>query len=283
MKSWPDAFAHFKSFSHITKAAPGSPGDEVVPRFQQDMERILREQILAAILALGSTADAIEAVQGALAALKDPRWQEALYAAAKPFVTSAISIGGNAGMSHPLLVERFGYDPFNVANPEVQAFVDRYTVRLASDVAEYTHIAAKDLLGDGLAQGESIQQLADRIRPWAEADPLTPSIGGAKYRSQMIARTESARAYVKGEKLAWKQTGVVTGNKWLLGPEPCPFCQEAAAMYANKPIPLDANFFDKGHALTVDGQTMKLDYEDIDGPPLHPQCVCDLVPSFEGE
>lgn len=284
VKTWADALGRFKSFANIsTKASPGSPGDEIVPRFQQNMEAILRASIIAALNELGNAQDAIEAVKGALAALKDPRWEEALYAAAKPFVASAIAIGGQAGMSHPLLVERFGYDPFNVANPEVQKFVDNYTARLASDVAEFTHVKASELLGDGLAQGESITQLADRIRPWAEADPLTPSIGGAKYRSEMIARTESARAYVKGEQLAWKQTGVVSGKQWLLAPDACPICEEAAAQFANKTIPLDANFYDKGDTIDTGDGEMKLDYEDIDGPPLHPSCRCDLIPVLEGE
>lgn len=278
MTGWGDTLGHFKSFTPEVKAAPGAPGDEVVPKFQRDMEAILRSQILAAIAELESFAEQTEAVKAALAALKDPKWEEALYAAAKPFVQSAISIGGQAGMSHPLLVERFGYDPFNVANPEVQKFVDNYTARLASDVAEYTHVAAKDLLGDGLAQGESIPQLADRIRPWAEVDPLTPSIGGAKYRSEMIARTESARAYVKGEQLAWKQTGVVTGKQWLLAPDSCPICEAAAAEFANKTIPLDANFYDKGETIDAGDQSQTLDYEAIDGPPLHPNCYLPGTP-----
>jgi len=46
------------------------------------------------------------------------------------------------------------------------------------------------------------------------------------------------------------------------------------------PVPVAA-FFAKGSTLTVGGSTMKLDYTDVQGPPLHPNDRCDLVPVLQ--
>ena len=54
-----------------------------------------------------------------------------------------------------------------------------------------------------------------------------------------------------------------------------------------KIVDLDKNFFNQGDSVTFgDGDskiTMKLDYEDVGAPPLHPNCRCVLVPWFAEE
>ena len=83
---------------------------------------------------------------------------------------------------------------------------------------------------------------------------------------------------------AWKQTGMVQGKTWLLAPDPCEFCEAAAARYGENGIGLGDSFFQKDSTLTgADGGEMVLDYENIDGPPLHPNCRCSMQPVFDDE
>ena len=61
----------------------------------------------------------------------------------------------------------------------------------------------------------------------------------------------------------------------------CEFCQEVAKQFNDKTVALNDPFFAKGSVLTVGESTMKLDYTDVQGPPLHPNDRCDLVPVLE--
>ena len=57
-----------------------------------------------------------------------------------------------------------------------------------------------------------------------------------------------------------------------------------AAQWGEKPKKLGESFYKLGHVLTgTGGGTMTLDYEDVGGPPLHPQCRCTLIPVLESD
>ena len=165
---------------------------------------------------------------------------------------------------------------FDVQNPQVQEFIDGYVVRLARQLNGTTLHSMEKLIGEQLRAGGGIAEVANAIR---RLDDTTTG-----YRAEMIARTETARAYVEGQQAAWKQSGVVKGKQWLLAPNPCEFCKAAAREYAGKVLPLQEAFYRAGAVLNgTDGGRMRLDYSDVTGPPLHPHCRCDLVPVLEGE
>ena len=48
-----------------------------------------------------------------------------------------------------------------------------------------------------------------------------------------------------------------------------------------KVISIEKSFFNLGSRFTVDGQTMKLDYEIVEAPPLHSMCRCTVAPQIE--
>lgn len=200
--------------------------------------------------------------------MADPKWVDLIADAASPFIERAIDTGGAAGANK--LPLEFGWD---VTNPEVQRFVNEYSVRLATAVNGSTTHAMQSIIGDGLDRGETIADITDRVRTWGGSEV-------AGRRAEMIARTESARAYVAGEEESWKQSGVVGGKKWLLAPNPCEFCKAAeAAVNKGGGAAIGSTMFEKGTQLTgADGGNMSLDYEDVQGPPLHPHCRCDLIP-----
>lgn len=86
----------------------------------------------------------------------------------------------------------------------------------------------------------------------------------SKYRSQMIARTETCDALEQAFIDRSKALGV-TGKRWIVT-EPCPICEDCGDLGA---VPLD---FDYAAAVK--------DYKGIDPqrPPAHPNCRCALAP-----
>jgi HK97 family phage portal protein len=247
-----------------------TPLDELEERrvaaFVAGINEVMRMQSEASIAVLQrSSVGGSAAVEAAIREIADGVWVSEIRDVADPFIRDALRQGGTAGMG------RIGVDvSFDLANPEVQRFVDRASTRLAIGMNQTTEIRMRSLLGDGLTQGETIPQLSERIRTSTGFEPA---------RAETIARTESARAYVQGQEEAWKQSGVVEGKQWLLAPDACEFCRAAAREFSTKTVPLGQPFFARGSTLAgVAGGTMRLDYDDVQGAPLHPNCRCDVVP-----
>lgn len=233
--------------------------------------------------------------------LRESRWNAELVNALRPYLSDAIQQGvvlgldtvgkavaaSGAGGSDPN--DPFGRiidDPFNVARDDLRAYAQSESVRLArtaaSGVNRYTSVRVGEILGDGIADGETIDQLADRVQNWAgekgDAERST------RLRAVTIARTEAQRATRTAELEAWKSTGIVEGKTWLLAPDPCEFCEAASKAFEKDAVGLDQPFYQKGETLTgADGGELALDYEAIDSPPLHPNCRCSMIPKLAGE
>ena len=198
---------------------------------------------------------------------------------ALPYIERAIKAGGKRGDDGiEDAIERFGRGElmpsvgFEFANPEVQKWVDTSTTRLADGVGDSTEVRVRSLLGKGLEEGKTIDELAADLE----------DKGFDSKRARVIARTESTRGYVQGQVEAWKQSGVVTGKKWLVAPDPCPFCEAIGSAGATKGM--GDTFINIGESLTAsDGSRFVIDFENVSGPPLHPNCRCDLIPVLEGE
>ena len=87
--------------------------------------------------------------------------------------------------------------------------------------------------------------------------------------------TESIRYWTFAEQEAWTQSSVVKyKERWTAIDERT--CETCWKLHGKK-IPLNDNFFKKGDKFW----NLKLDYEDIKGSPLHPNCRCDMIPCVE--
>ena len=233
--------------------------------------------------------------------LRESRWNAQLVNALRPYLSDALTQGVNLGLdtvgkavaasgaggSDP--DDPFGRiidDPFNVARDDLRAYAQSESVRLArtaaSGVNRYTSVRVGEILGDGIADGETIDQLSDRVQNWAgEKGDAQRS---TRLRAVTIARTEAQRATRTAELEAWKSTGIVEGKTWLLAPDPCEFCEAASKAFEKDAVGLDQPFYQKGETLTgADGGELALDYEAIDSPPLHPNCRCSMIPKLAGE
>ena len=150
-------------------------------------------------------------------------------------------------------------------------------VRLERQTRNTTTVAIRDLFGDGLERGESIDELASRVQSWARR-------GGdvdrqAKWRATRVARTEASRVLNEGQIAAWEEAGIEK-MQWLVAPQPCEFC---AMMKKRARVDINAPFFTQGDSLvTSTGKRLNFDYAAINGPPLHPNCRCTLEPVIEG-
>ena len=119
---------------------------------------------------------------------------------------------------------------------------------LVTDLEDSTREMLRATLTEGIEQGWSADTLADEI-----AD----SYGFSDERAETIARTETAFANVQGNIEGWTASGVVESKEWVTQGEVCDECDELDG----KVVGLDEDFPDAG-----------------DGPPLHPNCRCDVLP-----
>ena len=95
---------------------------------------------------------------------------------------------------------------FDVADPQVLNYM-RDRENKIKGVVEKTFDDLKRDISQGIEAGESIDKIAARVQ-----ERMGPIADG---RATAIARTEVIGASNGGKVLAWKQSGVVTGKRWL--------------------------------------------------------------------
>lgn len=116
----------------------------------------------------------------------------------------------------------------------------------------------RDLVNDGVALHWDVDKLADRLNE-------TGLYSDA--RAETIARTEVSRAQNAGMLEAGRQArkaGLNMRKQWTLGDNPCEICQGIADDY------------DDDQDLDTTFEPSDDDYDDVDAPPLHPNCDCTL-------
>lgn len=162
-----------------------------------------------------------------------------------------------------------GDEAFDMATRRVQQFLKENAIQFSTTVNEYTNQLIRDELAAGVAKGEGIPKLRKRLT--ILFDDMS------KVRAERIARSEVIRASNFAAKEAYTQSGVVEKLEWLLTDDSvtCEFCRTLDAKTAD----LNDTFFSQGDTVHgEDGGTLKLDYSDIEYPPLHVNCRCTLIP-----
>ena len=103
-----------------------------------------------------------------------------------------------------------------------------------------------DIINEGVTKGKSPDVVKREFQDY---------FGMQKRQAERIARTETAYVQANGRDNGYKRFGVER-VKWLLGPNPCPECQD----YGNKIYTWD---------------TLPRNQ------PVHPDCTCDLYPVID--
>ena len=119
-------------------------------------------------------------------------------------------------------------------------------------IDEATRDMLRATVTEGIEEGWSTDRLADEIAGhYAFSDE----------RAAMIARTETRYADVAGSLSAYKASGVVSGKEWLTADGCCDECGDLDGVV----VGLDDDFPGDGS----------------DGPPLHPNCECSVLPVLD--
>jgi len=113
--------------------------------------------------------------------------------------------------------------------------------------------ATRDMLRGTVTQAMEEGWSNDRL-----ADAVSSSHAFSDERSSMVARTETAFADTQGNLAGYKASGLVSGKQWLTSADCCELCQELDGVV----VELDEDFPNDGG----------------DGPPLHPNCECAILP-----
>lgn len=138
------------------------------------------------------------------------------------------------------------------------------TLQLADQILQTAEGAIRESIADAISRGEGIQGIRAAVQSVAQS--------ASGYAAERIAQTESTRAFCAGREQGWKDTGAVSAKEWLLSGNPCPLC---VALKGRK-VGLDEPFARAGQ--TIKGFTFK---EQIDNPPGHPNCRCDIGAVFK--
>jgi hypothetical protein len=157
---------------------------------------------------------------------------------------------------------------FNVENPRVSAFVERQKFKFSFNTNKTTQDALRKAMQASLAEGEGIPGITKRVNEVFNF--------AKKHRAERIARDQVIRASNFGAEQSYIQSGVVAEKEWIVSLDDrlCPYCEPMQG----KRMALGMVFFQQGDRLLEGEQQLKLDYEDIFHPPLHPHCRCTLAP-----
>jgi hypothetical protein len=152
-----------------------------------------------------------------------------------------------------------------VTDPHVADAIDRAALAFCETTNQTTSKAIGEALADlrrelktGIVDhGESLDQLTKRVKSiFTEA---------SDDRARMIAASEASRAVHMAQLESARESGVVSGARWLLSSDACPQCHRIAATAGT--VPLGADF-----AVIGDHPV----YKNIKHPPGHPACQCSL-------
>lgn len=174
------------------------------------------------------------------------------------------------GMSALEFLGIFG-DEAIVLTPKIQEFIKGNTKKFAGEVTKVTSQKIRATIAAGIEKGEALADLEKRI---LESTAFSPA------RAEKIARSETIRAQTKAELNVWQESGVVEGKVWYTAVDErvCEYCEPMNG----KTISLNDTYFKKGDTQTGNaGGMMNLDYENVEGPPLHPLCRCVLIPEIK--
>lgn len=169
------------------------------------------------------------------------------------FIADTLAVGGKAGL------DRIGREDtaWTTTNEQAMAYVRNRGMELTTTVPETLKDSLNVVVERELASGLTVTGLKDRLMDAA------PELTG--YQAERIARTETAMAFVEGNRQVWETEGVQM-KQWLVGGGQCELCSEILADYPD-PVPI--------------GQMYVADDWAEQGPPRHPNCRCDIAPVVE--
>jgi len=156
---------------------------------------------------------------------------------------------------------------WSIENPAVASFIHEHSYRFAEKIGTTTRNNIRRIMDSAQSEGWSVVRMIDEVRSvyggWSET------------RAEMIARSETIRSSNAGAVEAYRQGGITT-EEWYasLDERTCSFCGE---MHGTQ-IAVGGVFAYGDTEMVVSGQRLRMDYGDVQYPPLHPECRCTVLP-----
>jgi hypothetical protein len=150
-----------------------------------------------------------------------------------------------------------------------QEYVKQYGFDLVKGVTDTMANQMRTAIDAGLEQGKTIAEIQ------ADLTANVPDVSAN--RAEVIARTETARAYQHGSLKQAEELGF-DSKTWDLSGNPCGLCEGAAAAVAGKKVPIAEPFFKAGETIVgTDGRTYTVGLPVMTASDIHPQCGCATI------
>jgi SPP1 gp7 family putative phage head morphogenesis protein len=166
---------------------------------------------------------------------------------------------------------------FDITRPEVQQFLETYSIDFASGICEETERIIVEVISQGQAEDWSVPHMREELMNTVE--------NMTEQRAEAIARTETIRSSNAGTHEAWELAGIER-IQWYASKDErtCEFCWNLYDRYGpdTNGISMTENFVNLGEwdsAVDDEGriQTRTETYGDVPYPPLHPNCRCTIL------
>lgn len=149
----------------------------------------------------------------------------------------------------------------NQVNLKAVEWAKDHAARLVTEITDSTRAALRGIVTSGIEDGLSVPDLAGRI---VDGQAFSRS------RAEMIARTELAFADVRGNKIAYAESGVVAGLQWISARNGDDALCENCMINDGAIVPLGP-----------DGMAANPYPSGAMGVPAHPNCRCDELPVID--
>lgn len=151
-------------------------------------------------------------------------------------------------------------------SPEIENRVALQMKEIAGVYNTETIQKLEKTITQGASQGESLTKIKKRVESVYEE--------AKGYRAERIARTESLRQTNETAELSYRQSGY-SKVSWIVNPGACDFC----LTLSGRTREIGGKYIGVGGVVTTAaGDQMRIEYRDINVPPLHPNCNCSLIP-----
>jgi len=163
----------------------------------------------------------------------------------------------------------FGLDP---RLGEVMRFIEDYGFKFTDKVSSVSREEVAGVLQRAMEEGWGIPETTQALQELYD--------GWSKTRATLIARTESIRISNAAAVAVYRYSGVVRKQWWTAMDErTCPACRDMHGTI----LDVDTAFAYLGDVLIYTDEegrerSMQITYEDVQGPPLHPDCRCTVLP-----
>lgn len=179
----------------------------------------------------------------------------------EPLLSAIAQDGGSAALAQ---LGKTTEELLEQVNEKAVAWAEKHAAELVTKISEVTREKIAGDVAAALELGMSVDELADA---------LSSAYAFSDQRAELIATTERAFADVRGNTLAYAESGVVSGLEWVTANDgdddrTCEECE----MNNGAVVPMDA-----------DGNAAEPFPSGATTVPAHPGCLCDLLPALKEE